>query len=203
MIEAIEAGISEDTQLIRLLDRFPDGTALQVEAKELLRQRILDLEVALQDARASEARLRNLFSAMSDVVLVISRDGRFVAAAPTDPNLFYRPPSEFIGRTMEEILPPEVARPFMGRIGEVLTEGRRITVEYSLPIKGVTRWFSALVSPYAPDAVIFVAREISDQKHLQAEFQKRSHDLAERIKELDCLFQVSCISERTDLPLLS
>ena len=47
--------------------------------------------------RESESRLRGLFAAMSDVVIVYDRNGKYVSIAPTHPDLLIKPPEELIG----------------------------------------------------------------------------------------------------------
>ena len=45
-----------------------------------------------------EAELRALFAAMTDVILVLDIEGRYVKIAPTNPSLLYKPPDELIGK---------------------------------------------------------------------------------------------------------
>jgi PAS domain-containing protein len=62
--------------------------------------------------RASEDKFRALFAAMHNVVLVLDGDGRVLEIAPTNPDPLYRPPPEWLGKTLAEVLPPEAGRPF-------------------------------------------------------------------------------------------
>src|SRR5437879_11768218 len=61
--------------------------------------------------RQSEAELQALFSAISDVILVLDADGRYVKIAPTSPSLLYRhAPEELVGIFLVEDLvqrPPD------------------------------------------------------------------------------------------------
>ncbi len=111
----------------------------------------------------TEAELRSLFRAMTDMVFVLDRDGRYLNIAPTNSNLFYKPPRELLGKTLLEVLPLETAVLILSRIQFALNQQETVQVEYSLPIQGREFWFDARISPFLEDSVIFVARDISDR----------------------------------------
>jgi len=46
-------------------------------------------------------------------------------------------------------------------------------VEYSLPISGQTIWFTATISPMQEDTVLWVARDITERKQVEAELNNR------------------------------
>lgn len=111
----------------------------------------------------TEAELRSLFRAMTDMVFVLDRDGRYLNIAPTNSNLFYKPPRELLGKTFSELLPPQTAALMLSRIQQSLNQQATVEIEYSLPIQGRECWFDARISPFLEDSVIFVARDISDR----------------------------------------
>jgi PAS domain S-box-containing protein len=131
--------------------------------------RLLDLEIgerkkAEQSLRESETRLRALFGAMTDFVLVVDRDGRCIEVAPANPSLQYKPDSEIIGKKMDEIFSVEKAEFFMGRIHETLSGHKPDSFEYSLDIGDQTCWFSATLSPMSSERALLIARNITGMK---------------------------------------
>ena len=116
---------------------------------------------------ASEARLRALFAAMTDVILVIDSEGRYLEIAPTNPSLLYKPAEETIGRTFYEIFPKEKADVFMERVRTALDTQQTVTIEYSLDIQGQEVWFYGTVSPMQEDSVLFVARDITERRRAE------------------------------------
>ena len=140
----------------------------RAEAEAEIRRLNQDLEGRVRERtaqlRASEARLRALFAAMTDVILVIDSEGRYLEIAPTNPSLLYRPPEETIGRTLHEILPRERADVFLESITKALRSRRPVSIEYSLTIQGREIWFAGTVSPLQEDSVLFVARDITERK---------------------------------------
>ncbi|MEN6484446.1 MAG: PAS domain S-box protein [Syntrophobacteraceae bacterium] len=117
--------------------------------------------------RTSEVKLRSLFAAMRDVVIVLNAQGRYVEIAPTATDLLYRPPNELLGKTLAEVLPEELADRFMESIHEVLDQGSRRSLDYLMEIAGDPVWFSAGISPYTSDSVLWVARDITERKRME------------------------------------
>ncbi len=137
----------------------------------------------IRPAGDSADELRALLAAMTDVVLVLDADGRYVRIAPTNPALLYRPAPELLGKTLDEVFPPERAREFLSAVRQALATRASVALDYSLPIGGAEVWFSATFSPMAEqNAVAVVARDVTPLKHaeeaLRADILGR--ELAER-----------------------
>ncbi len=118
--------------------------------------------VRMQQAiRDSEARFRSLFAAMTDVILILDAEGRYLEVVPTKPDLLYRPAEELLGRTLREIFAEEQADFFLTHITEALRTGRPVQMEYTLDIGGKALRFAATASPLSPTTVFFVARDVT------------------------------------------
>ncbi|PCC68875.1 PAS domain S-box-containing protein [Nannocystis exedens] len=134
-----------------------------------LRRRVAELEAEALALRASEAELRAMFSAMTDAVLIVDRDGRYLRLPETAPGARYKPAPEFLGKTMHDVLPPGHADAFVADIRRALAEDRVVNSVYSRTIRGEELWFSANASPLTADTVVVVVREITDEvRHEQA-----------------------------------
>src|SRR5437879_1857860 len=117
--------------------------------------------------REPEAELQALFSAISDVILVLDVDGRYVKIAPTSPSLLYRPAPELIGRRLHEVFDQDNADKFLGYIRRALAARETVQAEYSLQIEGREVWFAAAISPMDDRQVVMVARDIRDRKRAE------------------------------------
>ncbi|HEV8045439.1 MAG TPA: PAS domain-containing protein, partial [Rubrobacter sp.] len=129
--------------------------------------------------RASEAELRALFEAMTDLIFEIDWDGRYLKIAPTNPSLLYRPPGELLGKTLHEIMPAEQADMFRDHIRRALRTRRKVDTEYSLTIGDKEVWFAGTIAPMAEDRVVFVARDITERRRAEEELRKSQAGLAE------------------------
>ncbi|WP_447977259.1 MASE1 domain-containing protein [Candidatus Nitrospira bockiana] len=148
--------------------RHQYNTAMQLRAREA-------------DLVASQAELRALFASMTDVVLVLDAEGRYLKIAPTNPTFLYRPPDDLLGKTIEEVLPGSHAHAILTHIREVLATQRPARVEYRLPIRGTEVWFDGIVSPLDDRSVLWVAHDITDRKRIEHELQQLTQHLEQRV----------------------
>jgi PAS domain S-box-containing protein len=132
--------------------------------------------------RESEAELRALFKGMTDVVIMVDNDGRFLKIAPTSTNLLYKPADELRGKTLHETFPKEQADIFLSHIQQSLGTQQLISFEYSLNIGGAELWFDGRVAPMSENTAVFVARDVTEHKRVE-------EALRESEAELRALFQ--------------
>jgi PAS domain S-box-containing protein len=149
---------------------------------------------------ASEAELRALFAAMTDVVLVFDAQGRYLQIAPTNPDLLYKPAAELLGRTIHEVLPAPEAEEYLNIIGRALEKQEPIHFEYSLPIGDSLTWFDGTVSPMGKDKVFWLARDVTESKRIEEE--RRAREAAEEANQAKSAF-LSRMSHELRTPLNS
>ncbi|HEV8482638.1 MAG TPA: response regulator [Blastocatellia bacterium] len=128
-------------------------------------------KMAEEALKGSEAELRALFEAMTDVIHVLDSEGRYLKIAPTKQNI-YKPAAERIGRTLHEVFPKEKADFFLGCVRHALDEGPLHRVEYSLQIAGKEVWFEGSVSPMTKDSVLWIGRDITERKTLEEQLRQ-------------------------------
>ncbi|OPZ60319.1 MAG: Blue-light-activated protein [Deltaproteobacteria bacterium ADurb.Bin510] len=143
---------------------------------------VTDRKLAEEALVTSEAKLRALFGAMQDVILVLDRQGRYIEIGPTATNLLYRPAAELLGKTIHEVLPPNLTSLCLGYIAEVLAQGSSRLLDYCLEIGGRPVWFAASISPFTPESVLWVARDITERREAEQESEKLRAQLAQAQK---------------------
>ena len=135
-------------------------------------------EDALQE---SEVELRAVFGAMTDVVVVLDADARYVKIAPASPDLLYRPSADLLGRRIRDVFPTEIADYFERLVREALASDAPVPFEYELEIAGEPRWFAGTASRIRrerddaePDRrhVLWVARDVTSGKQLEAQLRQ-------------------------------
>src|SRR5690242_14401965 len=70
--------------------------------------------------KAVEEEQLALFAAMTDVVIVLDAQRRFIKIESANPAQWPQPPAELIGRTLGEVLPPRPAEAFRTHIQQAL-----------------------------------------------------------------------------------
>lgn len=120
-------------------------------------------EVAL---RESEARNRAILQALPDLLFVMDAEGRLLAYQGRRDQLLMDPEA-FLGRRVDEVLPPEVAERIMAAIAEVLSSGEMHSVEYSLELRGERLDYEARLARSGERQVLAVVRDVTQQKQLE------------------------------------
>jgi len=139
------------------------------------RRKCAEMELA-----TSSAEMQALFAAMTELIMVIDSEGRYRKIAPTNHALLYKPEAEILGKTFYEVLPPQTAKRFLQAVRETLSTRKTVEIEYSIHLTPpdappdsptVETWFASRLSPISDDAVIWVARNVTDRKRTQEENQ--------------------------------
>jgi PAS domain S-box-containing protein len=119
--------------------------------------------------RQSEARNRALLDALPDLIFRLNREGTYLDCHAEKANDLLVPPSELIGKKVEEVLPAPLAQSVMQLIGQVLSTRTIQTLEYELPIDGNQRFWEARVVLCGEDEVLVIVRDITDRKRAEEE----------------------------------
>src|SRR5689334_9347740 len=120
----------------------------------------------------SGAILRVLADAISDVVVVLDRDGRYLDIVSRRADLLVRPASELLTKTIHDVFPSEPADMFVRWIRKALDSGRPVEDEYQADIAGKRLWFAAVVTPLTDQTVIWIARDITERKALEGQLRQ-------------------------------
>ncbi len=128
---------------------------------------VIDVTPRKMAQRKSEeltSRLQAVVEAFPDLHFSVDAHGTildFNAGRIAD---LYVPPQKFLGRKMQEVLPPDLGRKYEEAFGEVLKTGRVVAMEYSLEIEGENRFFEARLAPIALDQILIIVRNITASK---------------------------------------
>ncbi|MEB3360007.1 MAG: PAS domain S-box protein [Synechococcales bacterium] len=127
------------------------------------------IEGALQ---SREAEIQALFRAMQDVILVFDAKGKYLNVIPTSAPFIYRTPSELLGKTIQDVFPPEHSDYFLKTIRQVLKTGKPVKVEYLLPHEDQEIWLEAHIAPLGEDRVVWVAKDNTERKRTEEELKR-------------------------------
>jgi two-component system cell cycle sensor histidine kinase/response regulator CckA len=151
--------------------------------------------------KVSAAELGVLFAALTDVVLVLDRDGRYLKIAPTSPSYLYRPSSELLGKTVHEVYSKEEADFFVDHIRRALDEGCMHRTDYSIVLEdGREVWFDCSASPMTPNSVVWIARDVTERKRAEkALIQSEARKAAILKSALDCIVTIDTEGKVIDI----
>lgn len=123
------------------------------------------MEVALQ---SSYDHLRAMLAALPDHVCRVNHEGLYLDFYPSNFTLEITGLDTLVGRTMTEVLPPDLAQAHLHRIEQALNTQTVQVSEQSVEVDGTQLVREVRVAPCGPNEVLFVIRDITERKHIEA-----------------------------------
>jgi PAS domain S-box-containing protein len=142
--------------------------------------------------RTSEARSRAILNAIPDLMFMVNRDGTFLDYHAKDPDQLLVPPQQFLGKRIDELMPPEVAAEFGDCFKQVLATDNPVLVEYSLALPQGVRVFEASVVNCDGDKFLAMVRDITKRKEAEESLRKalgEVQQLKDRLHEQNIYLQ--------------
>jgi len=127
------------------------------------------VEEALVD---SEGLYKTLAESSPDMIYFVDREGIIRYVSPRAAQAFRYTPADLIGKSINAIFPPDVARHHMDEITGVMTSGQPKQLEVIEPHPDGDHWMSARLAP-VKDAegnvtgVLGISTDITDRKHAE------------------------------------
>ena len=155
----------------------------------------------------NEAVFRNLIEAARCMIVILRRDRTVAYFNPFAEELTGRTWEEVRGKDYLEVFVPTAVREEVGEYFHRAFSGTANgEFEYPLlakgaPIRRVNCSLRAFGDYQGEPAVLLTAQDVTVHRHTEDKLQQRTHDLGERVKELNCLFGLSKLVEEfvTDL----
>ncbi len=159
-------------------------------------------------AEPSEKLLRELVHETLDLVFIKDSEGRYLVANPASALVAGRPVNEILGRTDEEVFPPEQAHQLREADLRILASGHGETYDETFVVGGEMRHFSTAKMPArdddgAPLGIIGISRDITDRKRAEealARLALENHALLDRARAEERW--LGTILERTPMPMV-
>ena len=158
-----QAAISlQNARLYEELENYSQTLETKVEARtEELQQEIIERKLLEEKLHASESKMRAVFEAMTDIVLLLDAQGN-VEVVPTNTSSLYPPDIDIISHTIEPFFLDENTDHWWQPVRRVLETQQTINLDYYLTINERQVWFTACIAPVSNDLAIWVAHDISD-----------------------------------------
>ena len=93
----------------------------------------------------------------------LSRDGLFLDYKSAKDVTLYVPPEVFLGKWVDEVLPPVIGEACIRNVHEALKTGQLQAFEYQLPIGEEVRDFEARAKASGKDEVLLIVRDITER----------------------------------------
>ncbi|MFI5166439.1 MAG: PAS domain S-box protein [Thermoanaerobaculales bacterium] len=139
-------------------------------------------EQRLEGARETP-QFEAIFKALPDLYFRVSTDGTirdYRAGRSAD---LYVPPEQFLGRRLQDVLPPRVAAPLEQALAAVVARKPLASVAYDLDTPAGARSYEARIVPVGADEAVVVVRDVSEQVNAQRSVEKARSELEARVAE--------------------
>jgi len=165
---------------------------------------LTDLKHVKAEAELTEHMLAATFEVIPDLFFLMNVDSSIIDYHASNKVNLYVSPAEFIGRSMTEILPSEIAGKFKSNIDKVIIQGGVINFEYDLVMPHGVVYFEARVTYLADNKkIIAIIRDISEQHQASESIKMHAYydtltGLPNRFLALDRLTQMLNEAERSN-----
>ncbi|MFA7350344.1 MAG: EAL domain-containing protein [Methylotenera sp.] len=126
------------------------------------------------ELRQSEAKVRALYEAVPDLLLFLDHEGRFLEHKPAKDFQTYLEPGQFLGRTIQEVMPQEIAEQAMACLEKAAFGGEIACFEYQMVLSEGTSNYESRFIRASGEQVLCIVRDISEHKRTE----QRLHFLA-------------------------
>ena len=184
VIESGREGVSQFRWLAR------DGRTVWSESylspisngKEVIGLRGVTLDVtqrklAEENLRRAEEKDRAILHALPDLMFLQTSDGVYLDCQAKDSQDLLVPTSQFLGKNMREVLPPDLADQFARCFEHAEELGEPQILEYKLNINETDRWFEARIVR-SGENILTLVREITQRVFIEEAIKRNEAQLA-------------------------
>ncbi|MEQ8536580.1 MAG: PAS domain S-box protein [Coleofasciculus sp. D1-CHI-01] len=140
-------------------------TAELREANARLQREIAERQLLEGKLYSSEQQIRTIFEAINDIILIIDAH-KNIEVAPTKRTYLFPEDSHLLNVIIEQFF-QDHEDSWFAQVQEVLDSQQPLYFDYNLNLDNQDKWFTISIAPLSDQAVIWVARDISDRKQVE------------------------------------
>jgi len=122
---------------------------------------------AENNIKKMEAINRAILNSIPDQVFILSDNGTFLDYRSPLGGETYSPPKSFLGKTINEVLPAELASQIESKMAEAQKSSLVQIFEYKLPVKEKEKYYEARISPGSDGIFVTLVRNIDERKRME------------------------------------
>ncbi len=158
--------VTIDFSIKPVTDEFGKVVWLLLEGRDITERK--QTEEAL---RSSLATNRALINALPDLMFRINGEGIFVNFKASKTHNVLLPPEDFLGKSVREVMPHDVAELTMNSITQALATGELQIFECQMLIAENTCHYETRIAVSAEDEVMVIVRDITERKQAEIEIR--------------------------------
>lgn len=131
----------------------------------------------ITELKQNEVRLASVLAALPDLVFLFSLDGTFHEFLGSQEDLLVVPPERFIGRSVDDVLPPYLAELTREKLAAVAAGSTLESYDYLIDLNGREHVFDARMVPCGAGFALSIARDITQQRRAEQQAAAQSQRL--------------------------
>ena len=151
---------------------------------------ITDRKKAEEALKISEAQVTALLAAIPDMIFIQNLHGVYLDYHGPISAELYTQPENFLGKSMFDVIPLEIAQRFAVAFRDALQTGEVQLCEYSLALPDGIHYFEAKIVAYADSKFLSVIRNVSSHKQAEELIRVKNEDLQRINAEKDKFFSI-------------
>ena len=151
---------------------------------EQLRAEVETRQQVEEALRQATLKLEGIFEAFPDLLFILAADGTILEYHAGKGFKFQVLPSDFMGRPMQEVLPPDVGRQFAEGLDQVNNSGEMVRLEFHLIVQGQEHHREARLLVMPDEQILLAVREITDRKQAEAELRQVNEEMESLFRTL-------------------
>jgi len=108
-------------------------------------------------------RDRAILEVIPDMFFIFASDGTLLDYKPAKDQEPLFPPSDFIGKRIGDILPPDISKKTTQSIGQALQTGKEQVFQYRLPLEGKIHHYETRMIPFGEKEALAIVRDITER----------------------------------------
>ncbi len=194
IVGAGDSKVTVDFSIKPICDEMGKVVMLLLEGRDITERK--QTEEAL---RSSLATNRALINALPDLMFRISADGIFVNFKASKTHNIPILPADFLGKTVREVMPPDVAELTMNGINQALATGELQIFECQMLLNKNICHYETRIAVSAENEVMVIVRDITGRKQAEIEI-RNALETEKHLSELKSRF-VTMTSHEFRTPL--
>ncbi|TAG28850.1 MAG: hypothetical protein EAZ36_05285, partial [Verrucomicrobia bacterium] len=167
-------------------EREPDGSVLW-------HGHIMDVTTSHEredEIRRTRDRLEAILQAVPDILFEVDGEGRYLAVHAHNTGDLVRPADILLGRTVREMVPPEIADLVHDAMAEADLKGVSSLRDYRMELGGLVRWFELSIArageaPNSTRRYVAISREVTSRKFVDEELLRSKRELEASNRSLE------------------